>query len=189
MSADIDARTDVCALGVLLYRLLSGRLPFDVSAAPFAESLRRIIEEQPVRIGLIDRDLRGDLEMIVGRAMAKDPDRRYQSAAALAADLRAWREGKLVEHPTDRWGAFIRLARTHGRAVALVGVAVAILSSLATYAWVQRNRADANSTRLAAELGASRIERGRLMAQVGSLPESEALLWAEHFRQPSERSR
>jgi WD40 repeat protein len=189
VSKDIDARSDVYALGVLLYRLLAGRLPFDVSAAPFTESLRRIIEEQPPRIGLIDRDLSGDLEAIVARAMAKDPDRRYQSAAALADDLRAWPEGRLIDHASDRWGALAKRARRHWRALALVAATIGMLTSLAAYAWLQRNRANENSAQLAAELGASRIERGRLMARVGSVPEAEALLWAEHFRHSSERSR
>ena len=188
VSKDIDARSDVYALGVLLYRLLTGRLPFDVSATPFTESLRRIIEEQPPRISLFDRDLRGDLEVIVARAMAKDPDRRHQSAAALADDLRAWPEGRLIDQSSDQWGAVARRVRLHWRAVALVGATIAMLSALTTYAWLQRSRADANSAQLAAELGASRVERGRLMARVGSVPEAEALLWAEHFRHPSERS-
>jgi serine/threonine protein kinase len=98
---DIDARCDVYALGVLMYRLLSGRLPFDLSGVPVAEALRRVLEDAPTPLGLVDADLRGPLEQIVSRAMARDRERRYQSAAALAADLRAFVEGRRLSFCGD----------------------------------------------------------------------------------------
>jgi len=91
---EIDGRSDVYAIGVLLYRLLAGRLPFDVADAPFAEGLRRVLDAEQVPLGLTDADLRGPLERIVHRAMARDRADRYQSAGALAADLRAYVEGR-----------------------------------------------------------------------------------------------
>ena len=93
---EVDARSDVYALGVLLFRLLSGRLPFAIADAPFAEALRRVLEDPPTPLGLTDADLRGPLERIVSRAMARDRDQRYQSAAALAADLRAYVTARLA---------------------------------------------------------------------------------------------
>ena len=189
-SADvIDARSDVYALGVLLYRLLAGRLPFEIGDLSFAAALRRITEEQPVRLGLIDRDLRGDLETITARAMAKDPDRRYQSAAQLAADLRAWLEGRSITLTDDRWRAVTSQMRRYRRALGTAAAVGVALTSIAGFALLERARANATAARLAEELGASRIERGRLLAQTGGLPEAEATLWDEFFRQPGERAR
>ena len=90
----IDTRTDVYALGVILYQLLAGRLPLDTSDCPIHEAVRRIRETDPPTLGTVRRELRGELEHIAARAMQKDKERRYQSAAALAEDLRRFLDGE-----------------------------------------------------------------------------------------------
>ena len=96
----IDARSDVYSLGVMLYQLLASRMPLDLDDRSIADAVRTIQEVEPPRVGTIDTRLRGDVDTIVTRAIAKDRNRRYQSAALLAADirhlcrLRAW--GHLV---------------------------------------------------------------------------------------------
>jgi WD40 repeat protein/predicted Ser/Thr protein kinase len=88
--AAIDHRADVYALGVILFELAAHRLPFQLENEPLAEAARLILEEDPPRLGSINPELRGDVETVVAKALAKDPARRYASAADLAADLRRW---------------------------------------------------------------------------------------------------
>ena len=99
---DDDARSDVYALGVILYRLLAGRLPFDVGGLPLVDAAQRILHADVMPLGAIDASLRGPIEQVTRCAMAADPQRRYQSAAALAADLRACRDGRTPSVPLDR---------------------------------------------------------------------------------------
>ncbi len=84
---DIDTRSDVYALGVVLYELLSGRMPYDLEHTPVFELPRVIREVAATRLGSVNRTLRGDVEVIVDKALAKDRTRRYQSAQALAEDI------------------------------------------------------------------------------------------------------
>ncbi len=86
---DIDTRSDVYALGVVLYQILSGKLPYDVSKTPVLGP-RMIREEQPARLSTIDSGLKGDPETIVFTALEKDRERRYQSAVELARDIRRY---------------------------------------------------------------------------------------------------
>ena len=84
----IDTRTDVYALGVIAYELLSGQKPYNVRSLSLPEASRAILEEDPTSLGVLHRRLRGDVETIVSKAMAKDKEQRYASAEELARDLR-----------------------------------------------------------------------------------------------------
>jgi len=87
---DIDTRSDVYALGVIGYQLLSGSLPLDLDGLPPAEAIRVMTEDWPAPLGTHRRELRGDLSWILGKALAKSKDERYDSVAAFASDLRRY---------------------------------------------------------------------------------------------------
>jgi WD40 repeat protein len=91
----VTVRSDVYSLGTILYHLLTGRPPFQ--GAGEAETLRAVLEEEPVAPRTIHPGISRDLETICQRCMAKDPARRYGSAAALADDLDRWMAGLPIE--------------------------------------------------------------------------------------------
>ncbi len=90
--SEIDARTDVYALGLILYKIITGSHPYPVSGR-MAEVLNNIVEAQPVRPSLLLRHLDSDIEVIVLKTLAKDPDHRYQSVAELGQDIQFWLQG------------------------------------------------------------------------------------------------
>jgi non-specific serine/threonine protein kinase/serine/threonine-protein kinase len=77
---DLDPRSDVYSLGVVLYELLAGRLPYDLAGKPVTEALRIIREQPPQRISRMDPSFRGDIESIVHAALHKDRVLRFQTA-------------------------------------------------------------------------------------------------------------
>jgi tetratricopeptide (TPR) repeat protein/predicted Ser/Thr protein kinase len=85
---DVDTRSDVYSLGVIAHELLAGELPYSVEGLRLADAVRVITDRPPVRLGALDRTLRGDVETVVLMALAKEKDRRYASAAGFAADIR-----------------------------------------------------------------------------------------------------
>ena len=91
---DVDRRSDVYAIGVLLFRLITGRMPFDIAGLPLVEAVQRILRSDTPRLraagGIFDQSL----EEIAARAMARERDARYESAQAMASDLRAFLEGR-----------------------------------------------------------------------------------------------
>jgi len=93
---DIDTRSDVYSLGVLLYHMLCGRPPYDVSRVPVHEAARVICDTAPTSPSATDPTLRGDVETIVLKALEKDRERRYQSAFGLAQDIRRYLDGEAI---------------------------------------------------------------------------------------------
>ena len=94
----VDARSDVYALGVLLYRLVADRPPFDVADLTWPEAIQRLIEMDPLPLAAINPAASGPLERIVARAMSRELVSRYQTAAELAADLHHVLQGRPIAH-------------------------------------------------------------------------------------------
>jgi hypothetical protein len=91
----IDVRTDVYSLGVMLYHMLTRQYPYDVSGTTL-EALQNIQKADPVRPRQIDRKFDSDVEAIILTALAKDPAERYQSAAELQSDIDNWLAGRPI---------------------------------------------------------------------------------------------
>lgn len=157
---DVDTRTDVYSLGVMLYELLTGALPLDpkeLRAAGFDEILRRIREDDPPRpstristlgrerstasarsrntdVSTLRRQLTGDLDWIAMKALEKDRARRYGSPAELASDIRRHLEDQPVHaRPPSVVYQLRKLARRRKGWIAATGlVALSLVAGLST---------------------------------------------------------
>ncbi len=133
-----DPASDVYSLGVLLYELVTDRTPIPIEGLALHQAVRAIREEEPLPAGSLRRELRGDLEVILGKALEKEPARRYGSASELAADL-----GRFLEHrpilarpPSTAYLAW-KLVRRHR---ALAGAFLALILVLSVGLLVERRQ-------------------------------------------------
>ncbi len=132
----VGRRTDVYGLGATLHRVLTGQPPF--AGTEGMDAVRRTVEEDLPRLTRLVPDLPEDLDTIVRKCMEKDPARRYESALAVAEDLRRWREGEpiLARRPTYRYLA-TKWVRRHRLVVVVAAVALGALLATGGYAgWV-----------------------------------------------------
>ncbi|MHC5024895.1 MAG: serine/threonine-protein kinase, partial [Planctomycetota bacterium] len=150
----VDIRTDVYSLGVVLYQLLTGRLPHDTGGS-LREALKRITESLPPSPGRL-RAMHDDVETIVQRCLAKRPDRRYQSAGELATDIRRYLAGEPIEARRDSAWERAQLLLRRYRYAAIAGAVVLLLLVGATtsmtvlYGQAERARAVAQQQRVQA---------------------------------------
>ncbi|MEZ6234683.1 MAG: serine/threonine-protein kinase [Phycisphaerales bacterium] len=137
----LDVRSDVYALGVVLYELLAERPPYRLDDRKIFEAARAIQEEEPTRLSVVSRVFRGDVETIVAKALEKDRARRYQTASALADDIRRYLIDEPIQaRPPSAMYQVAKFARRHKAIVGGVAVAfVALAAALAgvSVAWAR----------------------------------------------------
>ena len=149
---EVDLRSDVYALGVILYELMLGQLPIDLEGLSIHEVVRAICETAPTRpkLAWIDSLRKGeegghlidrDLEIIMLKVLEKDPDRRYQSALALADDLERYlNDQPILARPPSFTYQFQKLVTRHKAGFAFAASLFVLLVGFAIVMTVQAGR-------------------------------------------------
>jgi len=124
---ELDTRSDVYALGVILYELLVNRLPYELSQQ-LPEAVRTIRDQDATKLSSISRAYRGDVETIVAKALEKDKGRRYTSAATLATDIRRYlADEPIMARPASTTYQLRKFARRHKALVMATAAVFAVL--------------------------------------------------------------
>lgn len=146
---EVNALTDVYSLGVILYRLVCGALPYDLGETIF-EAARVIGSVEPRRPRSLDASIPRDLEAVIMRALAKAKSSRYQSAAALGRDVERFLAGEPVEARSESgWYLLRKAVIVNRRRLGLVAAAGLVLTVAGAAVWLSLASA-ADSARLAA---------------------------------------
>jgi eukaryotic-like serine/threonine-protein kinase len=127
---DVDVRSDIYTLGVVLYELLAESPPWEPGRRSIADALRAICEQDPPPLSAHDRTLRGELENIVSKAMAKDRGCRYQSAAEFSADIERYlRQEPVLAQPPSRIYHLRKFVARNRKVTAFAAAALALITA------------------------------------------------------------
>lgn len=145
----LDGRSDVYALGVILYELLAQRMPYEITGQLY-EAVHTIREEDPQRLSSVSRTFRGDVETIVAKALEKDKSRRYASAAAFGGDIRKYLANEpITARPASAVYQIQKFAQRHKALVGAGAVVFIVLTAgviVSTREAVRARRAEQIST-------------------------------------------
>ena len=145
----IDARSDVYSLGVILYELLTGQTPYNLSSIPIYEAARVIREQQPTKMTTISDGIGGDLETIVSKSMDKDRDRRYQSSYELGQDITRFLENEPIHARRASMVYQLKMFARRNRAivatVVTIVIALVIATTVSVYAGIRASNAEAKA--------------------------------------------
>lgn len=170
-SSEVDIRTDVYSLGVMLYEMIAGRTPYAVDG-DLTTAFENITDAEPAPIetrteGASDAGSRipPDLETVVFKALAKEPERRYQNAGELGADLRHFLEGEPIDARRDSRMYVIKTAlRRHRWAVSAVATFVVLLIAWGVTLSVLYAREQRLTEQIQSETKETATQRDRAMA-------------------------
>ncbi|MBS0197753.1 MAG: serine/threonine protein kinase [Planctomycetes bacterium] len=127
-SGGVDTRTDVYALGVMLFEVLAGRLPHDTAGMSLVDASIVKLNEPAMALSAANKEFRGDLDTIAAKALEIDKNRRYQSASELAADLRRYLNDEVITaRPATTLYLLRKFTKRNRGLVIAAGVAVLAL--------------------------------------------------------------
>lgn len=174
---EVDTRVDVYALGVNLYKTLTGQFPYRADG-PLAEVIHEITQVAPRRPSHDCPEIDSELEAILLKSLAKERERRYQTVQSLREDLRRYLADEPVEAKADSaWYLLRKAAHRHrlGAVIALIAIAcLLVLATAMTILYDQKREAESE---IRAQLRFSDIQRGRTESTAGSAVLGANLLW------------
>lgn len=183
---DIDVRSDVYSLGIILYQLLAERLPYDISRHVLHEAAWVILQVDPAPLSSVNRNLRGDVETIVAKALEKEKARRYNSADELASDIRRYLKHEPISaRPASAWYQVKKFAQRNKALVGGLALAATILVIGTVVSIMLAVRATA-AERLA-EARRAEAEAAGLLAEERRAEAAAALLVADSARGAAQR--
>ncbi len=142
----LDHRSDIYAAGAMLYALLTGQNPYAAARAAVSPIaiVQAIHKGPPIGVSKLAHDVSPELVAVCEKAMAREPGARYASMQALADDVRAYLEGRVVKaHATGAWAEFRKwVGRNKGTASALAGFLLAVIGGISVTAYIQQGRAE-----------------------------------------------